>query len=659
MTEGISTEGISQLLLESRHELLEVLNTARGQKCLVVQTELGGLLNHVVTEGSKLLKDNGVQHFRELRGELGDFITEAGVREVPDSIVYLVRPSLPLMRVIANQIHACMKKGVLSQFHVYFVPHRTVVCEQMLEDEGVLQHCEIGELALGLVQFDTDLLSLEMESVFRHCYVDGDTSSLNIVARALHKLQNTLGVIPNVKSKGAASRKVLQKLLHLRREEASQAQFSNPAVNMRPEIHTLVVIDREVDLVSPLVTPLTYEGLIDDFIGIENGRIKVDASILGDEKEKSADASNLDVGKASKTKKEEKVAVPLNNSDAVFADIRNLTIEKNLGSYLQDKAIRIKEKYSTFRENKDASISEIHGFVKQIPHLKKEFECLQQHINIAEMLKKTTDSREFREQWQGERGMLEGEMYLDQIEDMICADTDRKLFYRVLRLLCLQSLTSGGIRSGRYDALRKLVVQTYGYQELFTLSNLERTGLLKRKDVLLVDTAPAWAGLRKQLKLIDERVNASSVEDISYVSAGYAPLSVRLVQLLANNGWRAIADVMRLLPGPLLEFTQKSTPDELPEALARSNSSSSSSSSSVDQHQGHGSYSSNASYFGLLDGEEVRKKVMLVFIVGGLSFLEIAAFRHLSNDPAFPYKILLATTKLASGTSLLSSCASV
>ncbi len=42
-------------------------------------------------------------------------------------------------------------------------------------------------------------------------------------------------------------------------------------------------MDREVDLVSPLVTPLTYEGLVDEVIGIINGKIKIDAALLGNE----------------------------------------------------------------------------------------------------------------------------------------------------------------------------------------------------------------------------------------------------------------------------------------------------------------------------------------------------------------------------------------
>lgn len=49
------------------------------------------------------------------------------------------------------------------------------------------------------------------------------------------------------------------------------------------------------------------------------------------------------------------------------------------------------------------------------------------------------------------------------------------------------------------------------------------------------------------------------------------------------------------------------------------------------------------------------KKTMLLFVVGGLSYIEIAAFRFLSNDSSFPYRIMLATTKLVNGSTLISS----
>jgi hypothetical protein len=46
----------------------------------------------------------------------------------------------------------------------------------------------------------------------------------------------------------------------------------------------------------------------------------------------------------------------------------------------------------------------------------------------------------------------------------------------VLRLFCLQSLSTGGIRAGRFDGIRKLIIQTYGYRHMFTIYNLEKAG---------------------------------------------------------------------------------------------------------------------------------------------------------------------------------------
>lgn len=106
-------------------------------------------------------------------------------------------------------------------------------------------------------------------------------------------------------------------------------------------------------------------------------------------------------------------------------------------------------------------------------------------------------------------------------------------------------------------------VKTYGYEHLFTINNLERAGLLKRKDVVLVETASVWQGIKQKLRLIDDRGGAQVDDNISYVAAGYAPMSVRLVQILGNGNsggsWStspSMNEVMRLLPGPLIEFTQ-------------------------------------------------------------------------------------------------------
>lgn len=45
----------------------------------------------------------------------------------------------------------------------------------------------------------------------------------------------------------------------------------------------MIRLDREVDLVSPLVTPLTYEGLMDEILGIVSNTVRVDPSSLGED----------------------------------------------------------------------------------------------------------------------------------------------------------------------------------------------------------------------------------------------------------------------------------------------------------------------------------------------------------------------------------------
>lgn len=41
-----------------------------------------------------------------------------------------------------------------------------------------------------------------------------------------------------------------------------------PTVETR--FDSLIVLDRRVDMITPMLTQLTYEGLIDEFVGIRN-----------------------------------------------------------------------------------------------------------------------------------------------------------------------------------------------------------------------------------------------------------------------------------------------------------------------------------------------------------------------------------------------------
>lgn len=64
----------------------------------------------------------------------------------------------------------------------------------------------------------------------------------------------------------ACSQHVANMMLRMKRE------FAGSQNQILPVFDTLLLLDRNVDLLTPLATQLTYEGLIDEIYGISNGQ---------------------------------------------------------------------------------------------------------------------------------------------------------------------------------------------------------------------------------------------------------------------------------------------------------------------------------------------------------------------------------------------------
>ena len=61
-----------------------------------------------------------------------------------------------------------------------------------------------------------------------------------------------------------------------------------------PEIDGLIMIDRAVDLVSPFCIQMNYEGLLDEFFGIETTYVKVPRRIVVPDSEENKDQNLKD-----------------------------------------------------------------------------------------------------------------------------------------------------------------------------------------------------------------------------------------------------------------------------------------------------------------------------------------------------------------------------
>ena len=101
----------------------------------------------------------------------------------------------------------------------------------------------------------------------------------------------------------------------------------------------------------------------------------------------------------------------------------------------------------------------------------------------------------------------------------------------VLRLFCLLSVTQNGLKQEYFDHLRRVFVMCYGYQEIPTLINLQEAGLFRVKSKDVID----WNKLKREYRLITEEVKIDKPTEISYVYGGYAPLSIRFVEMLMEK----------------------------------------------------------------------------------------------------------------------------
>lgn len=83
-------------------------------------------------------------------------------------------------------------------------------------------------------------------------------SLLQHLTKSICTLQELYGVIPNVTAIGPNSQAVVDMMLQARVEGKLKE------VDLPPEIDRLILIDRSVDMITPFITPLTYEGIIDE-----------------------------------------------------------------------------------------------------------------------------------------------------------------------------------------------------------------------------------------------------------------------------------------------------------------------------------------------------------------------------------------------------------
>jgi len=432
---------------------------------------------------------------------------------------------------------------------------------------------------------------------------------------------------------------------------------SAPGVTPSSVIENLVIIDRGVDFPTTLMTQLTYEGLIDETFGINYNQTEVDSSIVGAApQQKNAQSSGIDQNGTSGTQGATKRKIPLDSSDKLYPELRDINFAV-LGPLLNKTARRLQTDYEA-RHKADSSISDMKAFVAKLPSYQAEQASLKIHTSLAEEIMKITRSEIFGRTLEVQQSLAAGSDATtthESIEELIARDIPLP---SILRLLCLESCISGGLRQRDLEHFKHLVLHGYGFQHLLTFAALEKmdllvprtanTGYLNPISGASAGTSTDYNAARKTLRLFIDDVNEQEPNDVAYVFSGYAPLSIRIVQCalqktylsqltasksgtaltagantpatqVHSQGWKGFEEILSRIKGATVDEVQRGSDPEASKARQT------------------------------LKGAGSGPTTSIVFFLGGITYAEIAALRFIGKQLEGKRKLLIATTGIIGG----------
>ena len=181
-----------------------------------------------------------------------------------DSCCFMVRASLMNIKTVVDLINAddCSGRSHL-QYHLLCIPRLTSICEQAIEAGGVFGKIEILECPLLMYPLDVDVISLQEKDFFTETFLHKDKTRLHDIAHSIIQLEKIAGQVPRIFGQGEVSKEVLELYEYLSAEEVTSKKEA--------VITDLVVVDRDVDFVSLLLSQLNYEGVLDETFGIDCG----------------------------------------------------------------------------------------------------------------------------------------------------------------------------------------------------------------------------------------------------------------------------------------------------------------------------------------------------------------------------------------------------
>jgi hypothetical protein len=423
---------------------------------------------------------------------------------------------------------ACTQLGKLPNFerHLFVIPRVTTLCQELVDQCG--HRISVADFHLDVVALDRSTFIIPTFKCFRRCFIESDITDIYSIARALTKIQMIHGRPNRVFTAGSMASRVYELV------EAQKAQIGSTQFNHDVTFDELFVIDRTVDLVTPLLTQFTYGGQLDDKFGIEFGELSLPKGF------ELKDPAHPEVPKAS--------LELLDTTGEVYAAIRGMPmydVSKHLVS-LMDEISDIKDKMAG-----STGTSQWRVFATRARKLLDIQPLIEIHLRLLE--------RVLGIGWLDHQAMSYELALLDD------GDADLELVTKMLnagkvvdaiRVLCLASLIQRGVSQKVLLDVQKRLVDRLGIRAAADFVALDKCGLLKPSaGISLLRKDVKFETLKREFNLFvnteehrwDSDGNDLGPADVGACYDRYVPLLVRLVQSGLGGAWAAGGVADRLL----------------------------------------------------------------------------------------------------------------
>ena len=440
-------------------------------------------------------------------------------------------------------------QSIVNAFHrvpmsfkvVLEIPRQTSILETIIAAAGfgIVKHnlptdpkmqISVANFAADFVPLDSDYFVMPCLGTFKKYVADGDYDDLFTSSRALVKLQKIFGRIPQVVCVGKAAARV--------RDVMNQSAKELSDVDIPPQFSSLILFDRQCDLVSAVLSQPSVEGAIKTAFGINYGYVE---------------AEHVPVDESDKADK--KGSQKLSERLPVFATIRAMSIlaANEHRGFLQSK---LDEQMQFLRG--EHTVTEIKNNAELMRYVSLSFGMFKSYGILMNALQRLRDvcpnrddilTREFQ--------LLFNKLdIVDFAENLISVSGDWK---SALRLLALQSAT--GLGRIAWDKVQTEICSEFGLCAQTALLDFERSGLSSP------DKCPIplklWGRRTQELFADFDSDTGKPLSPEGSALGGYIPRSVRIIQRIVEDNIKSIPDaVARALQIDITGERTAPSPDE-------------------------------------------------------------------------------------------------